>query len=57
MAIVKVLGIRAEENSVSYELKKAWNEGQLNWNQAATGAPWATPSAKGTTDRVPRPPA
>jgi glucose/arabinose dehydrogenase/PKD repeat protein len=35
----------------AYELKRAWNEGQLNWNQAATGTPWATPGAKGTTDR------
>src|SRR5919112_1180441 len=26
----------------AFELKKAWNEGQLTWNQAATGAPWAT---------------
>src|SRR5215210_6316107 len=34
-----------------YELKKAWNEGQLSWNQAATGTPWATPGAKGATDR------
>jgi glucose/arabinose dehydrogenase/PKD repeat protein len=35
----------------AYELKKAWNEGQLSWNQTATGSPWATPGAKGTTDR------
>jgi hypothetical protein len=35
----------------AYELKKAWNEGQLSWNQTATGTPWATPGAKGTTDR------
>jgi hypothetical protein len=35
----------------AYELKKSWNEGQLSWNQAATGSPWATPGAKGTTDR------
>src|SRR5215218_1195620 len=35
----------------AYELKKSWNEGQLNWNQAATGSPWATAGAKGTTDR------
>src|SRR5215212_4775564 len=34
-----------------YDLKKAWNEGQINWNQAATGTPWATAGAKGTTDR------
>jgi hypothetical protein len=34
-----------------YELKKAWNEGQLTWNQAATGTPWATAGAKGATDR------
>src|SRR5215210_6490898 len=34
-----------------YELKKAWNEGQVTWNQAATGTPWATAGAKGTTDR------
>src|SRR5215218_3520905 len=33
----------------AYELKKAWNEGQLSWNQAATGAPWTTAGAKGTT--------
>jgi glucose/arabinose dehydrogenase/PKD repeat protein len=35
----------------AYELKKSWNEGQLTWNQAATGTPWATAGAKGTTDR------
>src|SRR5215212_3589749 len=35
----------------AYELKKSWNEGQLSWNQAATGSPWATAGAKGTTDR------
>jgi hypothetical protein len=35
----------------AYELKKSWNEGQLSWNLAATGAPWATAGAKGTTDR------
>src|SRR5215212_6671712 len=35
----------------AYELKKSWNEGQLNWSQAATGTPWATAGAKGTTDR------
>jgi hypothetical protein len=35
----------------AYELKKAWNEGQLTWNQAATGSPWATAGAKATTDR------
>src|SRR5215203_7325575 len=35
----------------AYELKKAWNEGQITWNQAATGSPWATAGAKGTTDR------
>src|SRR5829696_7369191 len=35
----------------AYELKRAWNEGQVNWNQAATGAPWATAGAKGATDR------
>ena len=35
----------------AYELKKAWNEGQLSWNQAATGTPWATAGAKGATDR------
>jgi glucose/arabinose dehydrogenase/PKD repeat protein len=35
----------------AYELKRSWTEGQLNWNQTATGTPWATPGAKGTTDR------
>jgi Bacterial Ig-like domain len=35
----------------AYELKRVWNEGQLSWNQAATGTPWATAGAKGTTDR------
>ena len=35
----------------AYDLKRAWSEGQLTWNQAATGAPWATAGAKGTTDR------
>jgi DNA-binding phage protein len=35
----------------AYDLKRAWDEGQLTWNQAATGAPWATAGAKGTTDR------
>jgi hypothetical protein len=35
----------------AYELKRAWNEGQLTWNQAATGTPWATAGAKSATDR------
>jgi hypothetical protein len=35
----------------AYELKRSWNEGQVTWNQAATGAPWATAGAKATTDR------
>ena len=35
----------------AYELKRTWNEGQVNWNQAATGTPWATAGAKATTDR------
>ena len=35
----------------AYELKRAWSEGQVNWNQAATGMPWATAGAKGATDR------
>src|SRR5919112_590655 len=35
----------------AYELKRAWSEGQVNWNVAATGTPWATAGAKGATDR------
>jgi acid phosphatase type 7 len=35
----------------AYELKRAWSEGRVNWNVAATGAPWATAGAKGATDR------
>src|SRR5215212_3347982 len=35
----------------AYELKKAWSEGQVTWNQAATGSPWSTAGAKGATDR------
>src|SRR5919112_275171 len=35
----------------AYELKRAWGEGQVNWNVAATGTPWATAGAKGPTDR------
>ena len=35
----------------AYELKRAWSEGQINWNVAATGMPWATAGAKGATDR------
>jgi glucose/arabinose dehydrogenase len=35
----------------AYDLKRAWNESQLTWNQAATGTPWATAGAKGATDR------
>jgi hypothetical protein len=35
----------------AYELKRAWSEGQVNWNVAATGMPWATAGAKGATDR------
>jgi hypothetical protein len=34
----------------AYELKRAWSEGQVNWNVAATGTPWATAGAKGATD-------
>ena len=35
----------------AYDLKRAWNEGEITWNQASTGTPWATAGAKGTTDR------
>ena len=35
----------------AYDLKRAWNESQISWNQASTGTPWATAGAKGTTDR------
>ena len=35
----------------AYDLKRAWNESQISWNQAATGTPWATAGAKGATDR------
>ena len=35
----------------AYELKRSWSEGQLSWNQAATGSPWAAAGAKGTADR------
>ena len=35
----------------AYDLKKAWNESQISWNQASTGTLWATAGAKGTTDR------
>jgi acid phosphatase type 7 len=38
----------------AYELKKSWNEGQVTWNQAATGTPWTTTGAKGATDRSPQ---
>ena len=38
----------------AYELRRAWSEGQVTWNQAATGSPWATAGAKGTTDRGPK---
>jgi hypothetical protein len=37
-----------------YELKRAWSEGQINWNQAATGTPWAMAGAEGATDRGPQ---
>ena len=35
----------------AYELKRAWGEGQVNWNVAATGTSWATAGARGATDR------
>lgn len=34
-----------------YRLKKAFNETQATWNNAATGAPWQTPGAAGVEDR------
>jgi hypothetical protein len=34
-----------------FELKRAWSEGQVNWNVASTGNLWATAGAKGATDR------
>src|SRR5919112_1488954 len=37
-----------------YELKRAWSEGQVNWNQGSTGTPWATAGAEGATDRGPQ---
>jgi hypothetical protein len=35
----------------AYEVKKAWIENQITWNQAATGTPWETAGARGPTDR------
>jgi hypothetical protein len=35
----------------AYELKKAWNENQITWNQPASGTSWETAGATGTTDR------
>jgi hypothetical protein len=35
----------------SRELKRSWTDSQVTWNNAATGAAWATPGAKGSTDR------
>ncbi len=34
-----------------YELKRAWNESQVSWNNASTGTAWATAGALGATDR------
>ena len=34
-----------------YELRRAWNESQVTWQNAATGTPWATAGAMGATDR------
>ena len=32
-------------------LRRAWTESQVTWQNAATGAPWATPGALAATDR------
>ena len=34
-----------------HEVRRAWNESQVTWQNAATGAPWATAGALGATDR------
>jgi hypothetical protein len=34
-----------------YEMKRAWVESQATWNQYATGLPWQTAGALGTSDR------
>jgi hypothetical protein len=47
---VRVTGSTANTYNV-YELKRLWNEGQVSWNNAATGTPWATAGALGATDR------
>jgi hypothetical protein len=34
-----------------YEVRRSWNESQVTWNNAVSGAPWATAGAQGSTDR------
>ncbi len=36
-----------------YKLLRSWTESQVTWQNAATGSPWATAGAMGTTDRGP----
>ncbi|MBX7234684.1 MAG: DNRLRE domain-containing protein [Caldilineales bacterium] len=35
-----------------YRLLRPWEEYQASWNQAAAGAPWQTPGASGSADRL-----
>jgi hypothetical protein len=34
----------------AFELERPWNEGQVNWNQAATDSPWTKVGAKSVPD-------
>ena len=36
------------------QVKRSWNEGQVTWNQAASGQNWQTPGAKGSADSGPK---
>ncbi len=50
---------RSNKNSLTlevYEMRRAWDESQANWNQAAAGVAWGQPGASDpTTDRASTP--
>jgi len=56
-AIVMDADLELEVTNVSsgsyecYALLRAWNQAQVSWNQAASGAPWGTPGAQAGSDR------
>jgi hypothetical protein len=51
-ASITLQNINESNNTYNvYEVRRAWNESQVTWQNTATGTPWATAGAMGAADR------